>query len=113
MFQRIEHTLSPETANRRGLVRVDIPAVADYQPYSQGPDPRNWEGPWLSISDPNQVAKYICKENTRQYNQAEQTPLGSGYLAENIGMSASSPSAEDILQGTFLIPDSESILPET
>ncbi len=113
MFQRIGNTLSVATDNRGGLVRVDIPEVANYQPYTQGPDPRVWEGSWRSVTDPNQVAKYICEENARQYNQAENTPFGSGYLAEKIGMSASTQSAEDVLQGTFLIPDSEPLLPET
>jgi hypothetical protein len=57
MFQRIGNTLSVATDNRGGLVRVDIPEVANYQPYTQGPDPRVWEGSWRSVTDPNQVAK--------------------------------------------------------
>jgi hypothetical protein len=47
-----------------------------------------------------------------QYNQAEHTPFGSGYLAE-LGEHASSLSAELILQGNFQPAVKQIILPET
>jgi ribonuclease HI len=113
MFNKIGHTLSPPHENMRGLLRIDVPASTPLEPYPIGPDPKTWEGPWCSITDPKLIAKFICATNTRQYNQAESTPFGSGYLKECIGLEASSLHAHEILQGTFIPDPSITTLPET
>lgn len=45
--------------------------------------------------------------NQCQYNQAQQTPFGSGYLVESIGLSPSNENALNLLQCGF-IPDPNS-----
>jgi hypothetical protein len=92
---------------------VYVPASDPLEPFPTGPDPKTWEGPWCSITDPHLIAKYICVENTRQYNQAEGTPFGSGYLGQRAGREASTSDAANILNGTFHLDPHEILLQET
>jgi len=48
-----------------------------------------------------------------QYNQAQNTPFGSGYLANQVGMTLEGPATEQILQGTFTPDLAIRLLPET
>jgi hypothetical protein len=112
LYRMIGRTLGDKHANISGLTRVDVPA-----PFIQAPncqiDPKTWKRPWVSLTDPSEIAKHVCNINTKQYNQAQHTPFGSGYLAQQIGMTLEGPAAEDILRGTF-VPDPEvTFLPET
>lgn len=113
MYRKIGFTLSPGQDNLRGLSRIDVPASVPLEPYPIGPDPKTWTGPWCSITDPGLIAKFVCAENTRQYNQAEQTPFGSGYLRDQIGLDASTQQADDLLQGRFIPDQCEQLMPET
>ncbi len=111
--EKINHTLSNQQSNRGGLCRIDVPASLPLEPYPIGPDPTTWDGPWVSITDPVIIAKYVCAQNTRQYNQAEEIPFGSEYLGRCIGQSAATAEASAILQGTFHPNKDENLLPET
>jgi len=112
LYRLIGNTLADKHANVNGLSRVDVPA-----PFLQTPkqlvDPKTWRGPWVSITDPSEIARQICTINTMQYNQAQNTPFGSGYLANQVGMTLEGPATEQILQGTFTPDPAIRLLPET
>jgi len=110
LYRIIGHTLNETTANSTGLTRIDVPASSDA---SLSIDPKTWKGPWRSVTDPEEIANYICRMNTKQYNQAINTPFGSGYLADAIGFNIDQPGANAILSGTFEVSPSVSLLPET
>jgi hypothetical protein len=62
-----------------GLARVDVP-VSNTRPFLQGPDPKTWDGPWTSITTPEDIAAHIGSANTHQHNQAKSTPFASAHL---------------------------------
>ncbi len=113
LFKKISNTLADDQENFGGLVRVDIPATNTLEPYPIGPDPKTWTGPWCPITDPDLIAKHVCAANTRQYNQAENTPFGTGYLADHLKDYTFDSTAPQILQGSFPIPPDQIQLPET
>jgi hypothetical protein len=59
--------------------------------------PKLWKGPWCSITNTDEIGYYICKENTKQYNQAQHTPFGSGYLADTLRDTTTSSGAQQKL----------------
>jgi hypothetical protein len=76
-------------------------------------DPKSWSGPWVSVTNPEDIRKFICTINQKQYNQASNTPFASRYLAKNIGLNLEGPAVKSILDGTFQIDPSSRLLPET
>jgi hypothetical protein len=50
MFKKINYSLTKLHDNKGGLIRLDVPASHPLEPYPVGPDPRTWEGPWLTIT---------------------------------------------------------------
>jgi hypothetical protein len=65
LYRMIGRQLSDDNVNRGGLVRVDVPApMIDSSDISQV-DPKQWKGPWVSITNPEEIAKYICAVNTK------------------------------------------------
>jgi len=113
LYRMIGTRLGDLNENARGLTRVDVPLHSPNIPLSSIPDPKTWKGPWRSVTDPEEIAQYICVTNTRQYNQAQHTPFGSGYLANTIGLNIEKPAAIQILNGNFSVDPSVKLLPET
>ena len=74
---------------------MDVPLHCPHLPISALPDPKTWQGPWQSVTDPEEIAKYVCVMNIRQYNQAQNTPFGTGYLADCIGFNREASSSSD------------------
>jgi len=114
-YRMIGSQLSDHTDNAGGLTRIDVPLhLADLLPLTSLPDPKTWKGPWRSVTDPEEIAKYVCMciINTRQYNQAQATPFGSGYLADTIGLNIEHPAAAHLLNGSFVPDAGTGLLPE-
>jgi len=76
-------------------------------------DPKSWKGPWVSVTDPSEIAQFVCLVNQKQYNQAHTTPFASKYLNEQIGMNLDGPAVASILNGTFQLTPDAPLLPET
>jgi hypothetical protein len=95
-----------------GLSWVDIPAPM-VGTSCNTVDPKQWTGPWVSITDPSEIAQYVCAINTKQYNQAQHTPFGSGYLFQQFGMNLEGESVTDLLNGSFTVDPTVDLLPET
>jgi hypothetical protein len=111
MYRILGHTLS-SNANP-GLRRVDVPDDRARGPnLGNAQDPKTWKGPWLSITNPEEIAQWVKTINIQQYNQAENTPFGCGPLATLIGRNGDSSSSKALLNGllpTNVLPD---LLPE-
>jgi hypothetical protein len=76
-------------------------------------DPKTWRGPWRAVTDPEEIGFYICQANEIQYNQAELTPFGSGYLANLLGDALTSEAVEALLAGELNVDETQVPLPET
>jgi hypothetical protein len=113
MYRKIGHCLQPNTDNKKGLSRVDIPADNPL-PYPDGPDHKIWTGAWTTVTNPESIVRHACAANTRQYNQASTTPFAQEPLLSYIGSTANMPGAHDILQGSMPPDDLLHLLqPET
>jgi hypothetical protein len=113
MYMTLGNTLNPgETME---LSRVDVPDErATGSNLGSPDDPKHWKGPWRSITNPEDIAKTVCEINRKQYNQAWETPFGSGPLATSIGQLVDTPAAEVLLQGNNLPTNLlSSLMPET
>jgi hypothetical protein len=98
MYRKIGRCLQPNSENLGGLARVDIPA-GNGHPYPDGPDPKTWTGAWTTVTLPEEIARHACASNTRQYNQAANTPFATEPLATYIGPAATADGADQILRG--------------
>ncbi len=112
MYKKIGTTLDPNVS--LGLNRIDIPDIRARGPNLGSPeDPKTWKGPWVTITNPEEIAKRVCAINIQQYHQASATPFGSGPLADIIGRNGDTQAAKDLLNGTLPSDILSSLLPET
>jgi hypothetical protein len=109
----IGRQLDDDNINHGGLARVDVPAPIVDGSNTSLVDPKQWKGPWVSITDPAEKAKYVCAVNTKQYNQAQNTPFGSGYLLQQFGMNLEGAASASLLEGSFSVEPGVTLLPET
>jgi hypothetical protein len=74
LYRLIGNTPAEKRDNGYGLSRVDVPA-----PLLQNPtlpvDPKTWKGPWVSVTDPTEIAEFVCAINKKQYTKHTTPPL--------------------------------------
>jgi len=76
-FRKISRLLSP--TQNKGLSRINIlDARATNPSFGNPKDPKTWQGPWTSITNPTEIAQIVTKIKSQQYHQAHNTPFGSG-----------------------------------
>mmetsp|Transcript_21350 Transcript_21350/g.30549 ORF Transcript_21350/g.30549 Transcript_21350/m.30549 type:complete len:1538 (+) Transcript_21350:1841-6454(+) len=87
----------------QGLLQVDIPDATAVPPpgetFGDIKDPKTWRGPWVSITEPEEMAEAIAKANIRNFHQAHNTPFANGPIGRAIGLFADTSIADDILKG--------------
>lgn len=116
LHRKIGYLLYPERYSG-GLSSIDIPAESD-QPYPLGPDPKQWEGAWKVITNPNQLATHVSAANRRQYHQAAHTPFGEEPLKTYFGHNGDTTGAEALIAGQLppqyimkqLLPETQTLL---
>jgi hypothetical protein len=64
-------------------------------------NPKTWKGPWVTITQPTDIAKTICEMNDTQYDQAFTMPFGSGPLATALGRNSDTATALSLLKGVL------------
>jgi hypothetical protein len=100
--------------NFHPLTRINIPDSK-----AKGPDlgdhnnPKTWKGPWVTVTNPTEIATIVKQTNIQQYHQAFQTPFGSGPLADKIGWNGFSPMSQVALNGEVTESLVNGLLPET
>jgi hypothetical protein len=111
-YKKISNTLNPSP--QLGIDHINIPDSAILLPqHGNLQDPKMWMGPWRTIRDPEKIAQAICTMNILQYNQAYDTPFGSGPLAQAIGRKGDTMAATQLLNGELSTPPVNCLLPET
>jgi hypothetical protein len=113
LYRLIGRQLGDRHTKGGGLARVDVPAPMINSDNSTIVDPKQWKGPWVSVTDRIEIARHVCAVNTKQYNQAQNTPFGSGYLMQQFGMNLEGDTVNDLLRGSFTVDPTEALLPET
>jgi hypothetical protein len=69
MYIKIGSTLDPNVS--LGLSRIDVPDTRATGHNLGTPDnPKTWKGPWVTLTNPEEIAKRVCEINTQQYHQA-------------------------------------------
>jgi hypothetical protein len=112
MYRNIGSCLSPAGTNAGGISRIDVPASQPTLDWDTI-DPKTWKGPWRAVTDPEEIGFYTCKTNMKQYNQAEWTPFGCGYLANLLGDVLTSEAVDALLAGELEVDRTQVPLPET
>ena len=86
MYRKGSTSLQPFSANSYGLNQLDIPDCTATDPAFGNPvQLKTWTGPWVPVTNPEEIGAIVKEENMQQYNQAPCPPFGSEPLAEYIG----------------------------
>jgi hypothetical protein len=113
MFRKIKRIL--KLVAQQGLSRIDVPDTSAITAAHGDPsNPKDWKGPWVTLTKPTAITEVVESINRKQYHQAHVTPFGSGPVAEAFGRKGDTPLAEALLQGK--VPQSLQeihIMPET
>ncbi len=111
-YQKISNALSNPN---KGLSKVDIPdkRAAHVPEYGDPTKPKDRKGPWILITQPEQIAAVICDINLCQYHQAHNMPFGSGVLASMVGRRGNTTQAMAIINGVVPDPLPMDLMPET
>lgn len=116
MYRTIGRLLKGEQG--KGLTKLDVPDETAVPPdgvhFGDPREVKKWTGPWRSITDPEEMAKYIAKMNIKNFHQAHTTPFCGGVLGAAMGKYSASSLADRILAGKRL-PDglTENLMSET
>lgn len=112
IHRKISQTLHP--ISQQGIDHIDIPDNRALGTNLGDPEqPKTWKGPWKTLRDPLDIAREIKKVNINQYNQAYNTPLGSGPLADAIGRRGDTIAANTLLSKGISHLPTDNLLPET
>lgn len=105
-YRKIGKLLNPNQQQVISSVDVPDPSATSIS-HGNPNDPSTWTGPWLQLTNPQQIAQAIKEANRKQYHQAYVTPFGSGPLATAMGQSGDTAAAQTLLQGVLppLIPN--------
>lgn len=90
-----------------GATRIDVPDPTnlfspDGKPFGNPKEPKEWKGPWLSVTEPEDMEKYIFEANIKQYHQAYNTPFAQEPLHSFFGPDGTNQFSQDFLQGREL-----------
>ena len=107
---RAMHSKIRTALNRQqggGTTRVDVPDKKhlfspDGTSNGDPSDPKRWKGPWLAISEPEDMLDYIIEANIKQYHQAHDTPFAQEPLYSFFGPDGTTPFAQDFIKGARL-----------
>mmetsp|Transcript_22670 Transcript_22670/g.32458 ORF Transcript_22670/g.32458 Transcript_22670/m.32458 type:complete len:1353 (-) Transcript_22670:2923-6981(-) len=107
MYYKIGKLLNGEHGG--SVSRIDVPDEAYLEsptgePYGDPKDAKTWKGQWRPVTDPVELEKIIIDMNRKQYNQAENTPFGSGPLADLFGPDGTEPFVQDFIAGKAVVP---------
>jgi len=117
MFRKIKRILKP--VSNLGLSKIDIPDPdASSASFGDPSDPKQWKGPWVTVTKPTDIALVVRDINQKQYHQAHVTPFGTGPVADAFGRRGDTTQADLLLQGivppsladTPMLPETRSIL---
>jgi hypothetical protein len=75
-------------------------------------DPKTATG-WRTITDPFEIEYYLMLRNRMHFGQAQGTPFTESPLSDHVDWTATSPSAEEILSGSYVPSETLSQLCQT
>jgi hypothetical protein len=98
-FRKLGQLFRPQST--KSLIKIDVPD-AEVTGFGDPMQPQLWRGPWKTITQPNEISKIVASMNKKQYNQAQETPFGSGPLAQALGRWVILQLQKEFYPGIFL-----------
>ena len=105
IWKMLAHFSSSESPHQK----LDCLEVSESRPASHVPvtntadlkDPKNLQT-WKTITDPVEIEYYLMLRNQMHFGQAQGTPFTTASLTEHLNWTASTPAADEILQGSYV-----------